>query len=174
VCADEGDNLIVWGEVVSEDAVSAHRRDQLTQKPALLVWTTPPDAATWEHVLDTVQPKRAYLFGADPPTDAPEPFLKRLGGLVKYALREKNGMVSVAQLAALTAQREQTVRAGLAWLAAKGKITVTEGENNTLMLSSGGEATDPNGAMARLKRLLEESTAYRRHWLRADVSALQN
>lgn len=172
IAADEGDNLIVWGEAVNDDAIPAVRRDKLTPTPALLIWTTPPDAGTWAHTLDTVQPERVYLVSTDPNMDTPEPFLKRLAALANYAISKKNGTATLTELAAATAQRPDAVRAGLDWLAAKGHIAVTV-DGETLTLAPGGTPTTADEAQARLKRLLDESAAYRKHWRRKDTDALR-
>ncbi|NJM85083.1 MAG: hypothetical protein HC839_02190, partial [Leptolyngbyaceae cyanobacterium RM2_2_21] len=45
--------------------------------------------------------------------------MKRLAGLVKYAISNRDGQVSLPMIAALMAAREATVRAGLAALEAR-------------------------------------------------------
>ena len=77
-------------------------------------------------LLQRTQPASLALFAVPPQTEKLTPFLQRLSGLVKYALRANDGQVSLAQLAAAAAQGELTVRLGLDWLAAKGYITIVE------------------------------------------------
>jgi len=111
-----------------------------------------------------------YLFGMDPGLDHPEAFLKRLAGLTRYALNSRQGRVSVSTLAAATAQREATVRQGLAWLAARGHLVVLNEEGDEIQLAEGNQAADPKGLgkpLGSLKALLEETAAYRAHFARA-------
>ena len=174
---DEGEELVVWGEVVTDDAPEAAGRGLLVPGAALLVWTVPPGGEVWQAALDAVQPERVYLVGVNPTMDTPERFLARLAGLVKYALQAKSGVALVSALAQSTAQREQTVRAGLACLAARGQVTVQDAGEGRVTLAKGDGTTDAEAvkeADARLKQMLQESEAYRRHWRRVAVERLQN
>lgn len=169
-----GDDLLVWGEVVSGGFQDAVDRRKLTTKRVLAVWTVPPDAATWQAALDTVKPEQLMLFGIDPDMDNADTFLSRLAGLVKYALRQHGGYVSYTDLAAATAQGEAAVRLGIMWLAAKGQVQVVEQNERVLKLEMGNKHTLNEAQPAeRLQRLLNESGAYRAYWRRVDANRLR-
>ncbi len=173
IMADEGDKLLVWAEVNTPPNLPSATRVDLTPGTALLALTAPPDAATWASVLDAVGPACVYLVGHDPGMDEPQTFLKRLAGLVKYTIKHKGGTVQLDELAAMTAQRPETTRAGLDWLAARGQIAFADPDGGVVALSVGGTATDVGPVTARLKRLLDESAAYRAYWRRAHPDSLR-
>jgi hypothetical protein len=89
-------------------------------------------------------------------------FLKRLAGLVKFALIHHLGMVDLSSLAAGTGQREVTTRRGLEWLARHGDIQIISSENNRLKLDFGnGLKGNVANLTEEIKALLEETAAFR-------------
>lgn len=170
--------LLVWaeGKPPAGDGVV----DRLAAGPAecLALWTAPPGPRELAEVLQRVQPARVHLFALDPELDEPEAFLRRLAGLVKYALAHYEGHIDeslLARAAAASAQRAATVRCGLEWLAAQGQWTLTyEGEAGWRVSAAPAR---PNPAAARasrlkLERLLAETAAYRSYARRADPHVL--
>jgi single-stranded-DNA-specific exonuclease len=169
----EREEIQVWaeGETADFERVGRH---QLTTGPALAVWTSPPGPAELKAALERVVPQTVYLFGQSPGTDDLPSFLRRLAGLVKHAMKEAEGQASLTALAAATAQREATVRAGLEWLAAQGQVRLVEASGAALRLAAGDGHPRPEARQiqARLKGLLEEAAAYRSFYLRAEPDQL--
>jgi hypothetical protein len=95
-------------------------------------------------------------------------------GLGKYALRKTKGRVSIASLAAATAQRDETAVAGLQWLAARGYLVVVYEDEDHVRLSEGdGEkGADFINLDARLRDQLGETAAFRRYYASADAELL--
>ncbi len=171
--------------------------DRTNSEPlaALAIWTPPPSRAELRRLLISCQPASLALFAVPPQTEKLTPFLQRLTGLVKYALRARSGQLDLAQLAAAAAQGEFTVRLGLDWLAAKGYIMILEDQGNALRL---GEARSvDNDALhetdrknrqadaqeklqlaaqiaAQITVLLDEAAAFRDYYQRAEVKALSD
>ena len=174
----------VWaeGETAVVPPLKGRGRHQLTSGSALAVWTIPPGPAELEAVLECVSPQTVYLFGQLPVGDDLRSFLRRLAGLVKHIMKEKDGRASLVALAAATAQRETTVQAGLEWLAARGQVCplvplragLSEASGDALELTPGDGRPRPEARQlqARLKALLEETAAYRSFFLRADLDRL--
>jgi len=183
----------IWSEAQARAEIGGRGRYELEPSRALVVWSTPPGSAELRGVLEKVSPETVYVFGVDPDLDHVEVFLERLAGLVKHALRAHQGWVEVPVLAVATAQRESTVRAGLAWLVARGHVVVLgEGESEgggkgrvggaeaqvaharklRLAAGDGTASADLPQATARLRALLEETAAYRAYFARADAEAL--
>jgi len=165
----------VWSEAKARAEVAGQGRYELKQSKALIIWTTPPSPAELRTVLEKVAPETVYLFGIDPGLDHPETFLKRLAGLTRYALNSHQGRANVSTLAAATAQRETTVRQGMAWLAARGHLVVLGEDDDEIQLAEGSHVVDPKGfqkPFGSLKTLLEETAAYRAHFGRADKESL--
>lgn len=173
--------ILVWSEAGHRAEVAGQDRRRLQPADALAIWTTPPGPVELGAALDAVNPGAVYLFGLDPGLDDPERFLQRLSGLVKRAINAEGGAATISTLAAATAQREASVRAGLAWLEAKGYISARadeadEAEDDVLHLAAGDPAAGVDAeaarALRRLKSLLEETAAYRRYFARADGETL--
>ena len=184
------EEVLVWGEAGHRSEVEGRDRYELTgmgrvelgpasalssvEGPSLAIWTTPPGPNELRAVLEEVSPGKVYLFGIDPGLDRVQEFLKRLAGLIKRALNSSEGRVRLATLAAGTAQRESTVRAGLEWLAARGHVVVLEEEGDDILLAAGSQTTsdDLSRIADLLKALLEETAAYRAYFARADPGTL--
>jgi hypothetical protein len=177
------EDVQVWSEAGARAEIAGQDRYELKPAKVLIVWTTPPGPAEVRTALEKVSPATVYLFGIDPGLDHPETFLKRLAGLTRYALRSNQGQVKVSTLAAATAQRETTVRQGIAWLAARGHLVVLSEEGDEIQLAEGnhvggeprfGKAVTAHlpRIAARLRALLEETAAYRAHFARADKGSL--
>ncbi len=165
----------VWSEAEARAEVAGQDRYALQPAKALIIWTTPPGPAELRTVLEKVAPATVYLFGIDPGLDHPEAFLRRLAGLTRYTLNSHQGLANVSTLAAATAQREATVRQGIAWLAARGHLVVLSEEGDEIQLAEGDQVADPKGfqkPLGSLKALLAETAAYRAHFARAEKESL--
>ncbi|HUX78076.1 MAG TPA: single-stranded-DNA-specific exonuclease RecJ [Anaerolineae bacterium] len=168
------ENVQVWSEAEARAEVAGRDRYELGPSRVLVIWTTSPGPAELQAVLEKVAPETVYLFGIDPGLDHPEKFLKRLAGLIKQALNSSEGRVNVSTLAAATAQRESTVRAGVAWLAARGHVVVLGEEGDEVDLAPGSRMIGAGlpRIVAQLSALLEETAAYRVYFARATVERL--
>ena len=94
--------------------------------------------------------------------------------MMKFTMNQHGGKVSVRELATATAQREATIRISLEWLAAGGHIEVRE-EANEITLSAGDGIANQylqRELYIAVKGLLEETTAYRNYFSRADAKSL--
>jgi single-stranded-DNA-specific exonuclease len=165
---DEETELQVWAEANDYDELQGNNRFELKPGTSLAIWTCPPDTLVLQQVLNLVNPLVIHLFSINPGMDQPQAFLERLAGLVKYAIRAKNGMVEISQLAAATAQREQAVRCGLGWLEAKGVLRIRETQEAWLWVDLGAGVPLDNLQMhtRNLQSALEESAAYRSYFQR--------
>ena len=104
-------------------------RYELEEADELVVYISPPSAKVWRDILEKVKPKKIYLIGINPPNVTTQEFLAHLAGLVKYTLAKKEGQTRISELAAVTAQRESTVRLGLEWLHAGEQVIVAVEED---------------------------------------------
>jgi single-stranded-DNA-specific exonuclease len=170
----EPEPLQVWCEgparqkLAEAGIVGLATRLELAPSARLAIWTPPPGPQVLAQALVQANPQTVYLFNVDPEMDRPEPFLARLAGLVKYALKQTAGQVTLAALAAATAQRPSAVRLGVSWLAAAGHLVIAVEAGETLTLSAGG-APDPARQRLlgeQLAAALAESAAYRGYYAR--------
>jgi single-stranded-DNA-specific exonuclease len=175
----EGEDLQIWceGEGRSKLAglgFNCQDRYGLSPAASLVIWTTPPGPHELRAALEIASPERVYLFGIDPHMDDLEGFLKRLAGLVKYALKEKKERVGISTLAASTAQREATTRKGLAWLQGRGFIQVLTEQDDEVLLAEGRQTKshDLGEIATQLDALLKETAAYRAHFSRSGADGL--
>jgi single-stranded-DNA-specific exonuclease len=165
---------IIWAEGEDRKAVGGVDRNGLEPANALAIWTTPPGSAELRWVLEKVKPEKIHLFAIHPGTDEPKAFLERLTGLVKFAINKRGGSVTLAELAAATAQREATTRLGLEWLSAGGYFDLRI-EGQQLHFTA---QTNPANLYLQqelfiaLKGLLAETAAYRAFFTRADRAVI--
>jgi len=152
-------------------------RNQLKPEQDLIVWTSPPDRANWENVLQRVGPARVVLFSHSSKMDCIGQFLERLTGMVKYSLNQKDGEIRIEDMAAGLGHTSQTVLIGLEFLAVQGQITVLERAQETIKVGHGGEEAKESGsdrALEQLRASLEETRAFRSFFTRADKRVLFN
>lgn len=164
--------LEIWAE--GADKPKGKNRFELQLADELAIYTTPPSPIELQAALETVRPKKVYLFGVSPAPEKTDAFLSRLAGLAKYVINQKAGKVTVGELAVVTGQREGTIRLGLEWLSAGGHIAI-ERDEQTVFLSPG--KGDSNQYLQRelfiaVRGILEETEAFRAHFRRAEPKSL--
>jgi single-stranded-DNA-specific exonuclease len=171
---DRAPGVQVWAE--GPDKALGRSRFELTLADELAIYTAPPSAVELQTALETVRPKKVYLFGVSPAEEKADAFLTRLTGMAKYVINQKGGKVTVGELAVVTGQREGAIRLGLEWLAAGGHIAIQrDGVAETILLSTG--SGDLNQYLQRelyvaIRGILEETAAYRAHFQRAEAERL--
>ena len=168
-------DTVIWREGAAATQLPGHDRYALPRAEKLVVWTVPPGPRESQAAVARVEPATVHIFGVNPDLDRPDVFLQRLAGLVKHALNVHGGQVEIPALAAATAHREDTVRAGLTWLAERGHISLQQARlGNVVQLAAGdgskGEHLD--AALADLQALLAETAAYRAHFRQAEANTL--
>jgi single-stranded-DNA-specific exonuclease len=167
---EELEDVAVWVERPGGARVEGRHRLALGPAETLVIWSAPPSVEVLALVLRRVMPSTVVVVGDTVGPDEPRAFLEQLMGLVKHVLRTKDGRAEIAELAAAMGHREVTVRMGLVWMEARGRLHVVEGTGLSLHLVEGGER-DPHkeqAAFADLRQILAETAAYRRYFLRAD------
>lgn len=168
--------LLIWQEGENLSNFPGQDRFHLTSAVNLAIWSIPPGRAVLEIALKTVMPKKLYLFGVNPSVDQMPPFLNRLVGLGRYAIKTLGGQVPVERLACATAQREATVWKGLYWLQARGVFSLTEMGGGVILLQEGGQenpAALPT-LESEIKYLLLETAAFRSFYLRSDPKIISS
>jgi single-stranded-DNA-specific exonuclease len=169
---EQAPGLQVWAEGV--DKAKGKSRFELHPADEFAIYTTPPSPAELHDALETVRPKKVYLFGVSPASEKADTFLSRLAGFAKYVINQKEGKVTVGELAVATGQREGAIRLGLEWLAAGGHVSIQR-DDETVRLSMGnGELNQylQRELYIAVRGILEETEAYRAHFQRADAESL--
>jgi len=162
--SDEG-SIVIFAEGDDKKKINGIDRYNLQPADELAIYTTPPGPGELKAILEQVKPQKVYLIAQNPPAEKTDEFLTRLAGMAKFVIAKKGGETSISALAAVTAQREVTVRISLEWLAAGGHVAVT-GEEDAVLLSTGdGEGNQyvQKELFVAVKGLLEETGAYRNY-----------
>jgi single-stranded-DNA-specific exonuclease len=168
-------NVQVWAEGEGSAGVKTQTRCDLVPSLRLVVWTLPPSPHLFQTVLAQVKPEEMILFARDPGLDETTAFLRRLAGMVKFALARRGGEMELEAASANLAHRVSTLVAGLECLAAQGTIDILERGDKFWRLARGVENPIPGAmdlARARLRALLDETSAYRDYLRNAPVSSL--
>jgi len=175
----EQEDVTVWAEAqagdrLHEQGIRSSDRFSLESHKGLVIWTVPAAGSELRAAIEKVSPGIVHLFAVDPQLDKPQVFIERLIGLVKYALKSNQGLAKISNLAAATAQREATVKAGIEWLTARGYLQVQSAEKDQLRFSegSGSPVEDQSQLTEQLRSLLAETAAFRAYYSRADVGML--
>jgi len=166
--------LQVWQEGPIPAPVSSSDRFHLAPHPILAIWTIPPGRSELAAAIETVQPQTIYIFSDHPGLHQLAPFIERLSGLVKFALRLPGQPVELTALAAGLAHQLTTTGLGLSWLEAKGIITCEPIDAEKILLHRGLGKASPKleQVEARLRQALEETEAYRKYFLRQSLDKL--
>jgi len=150
--------------------------DRYHAQPAahLLLWSVPPGRSELRSLLERAAPKKVSWFGVPSSSDQPLPFLTRLSGLVRFVIKSRQGQVTIPELAAATAQRDRTVRTGLAWLAARGHLTLQSEDTIAFIILTGSSAAPEQAARLEkdLAYQLQETAAFRTYCHTADLRSL--
>ncbi len=163
---------LVWAE--GADKTKGKTRNELSKADELAIYTTPPSPLELRKALEIVKPKKIHVFAVSPAEEKPEDFLNRLAGLCKYVLNQKDGKTTVQDLAAGMAAREVAVHMGLEWLGAGGQVQVLV-EAEQVELSAQKTAANPYlqaELFIALKGILNESSAYRKYFARAEAESI--
>lgn len=159
---EHGADALVWREGPITEGLEGVDRYSLKPAEVLVIWTLPASVDELRAVLKHVQPSSVWIVGEDPGTDDPQRFVRRLGGLVKYALAKRDGEARIETLAAAMAHREVTIRLALNWLEAKGNVKWEEVWDGIRL--SAADRADPGRVRELLDRLevsVEETRRYR-------------
>ncbi len=169
-------DLTIWSEGKQAPGITGVDRFHLQIAGTLVVWSIPPGRQELQEAIRTVIPRRVALFSGNSGSDQPVEFLKRLAGLVRFSLNNYQGTVTIRALAATLGQREVTLQRGLDWLASRGFVHLISVGNQTIQLVEGGQP-DQNRAHALeadIRFLLQETSAFRAYYLRADSASMIN
>jgi single-stranded-DNA-specific exonuclease len=169
-------STIIWAEADTKAKVGGRDRNELIPAKNLVVWTIPPSSEEMQAALEVVQPRQLTLVCAHPAPENTNQFLKQLAGLLKHAISQHGGKVTLTELASATAQRRITVEKGVDWLVSRGDIELVNLEEDRLQISTGSiTARRPDKEkelLYQIHALLTETTAYRKYFQQVDKDRL--
>ena len=109
-------DLVIWSEGGPAPDAAAVDRYHLHIAGTLVVWNIPPGRRELQQAIQAVIPRRVALFNANAVPDQPGEFLKRLAGLVRFSLKNRQGARNHRRTGGSpgTAPGDRPARAGLA------------------------------------------------------------
>ncbi len=167
-------DAMLWREGPASTHIPGKDRLDVQAASTLIIWTPPANYDVLQEIITRVSPKRIILISDLTDTlDNTDAFLRYLTGLVKFAMKNE-GKVQLIKLATAMGHNVSSIRKGLAWLAARGDITLTVAAADHLVIAAGGnkDQDKADDILDELKTLLSETAAYRRHFSRIDASHL--
>jgi len=169
----ENPDTLVWAEGVYPDALPGNRRDVLWHTKNLVIWTAPTSQSILQAAIHQTKPEKVLVYGHIPEINTGRAFLQRLGGLIKYAIKHKDGEAKLNDLAIACAATKELVRFGLSYWEAKGALVVDDVEDEVIFKFA---KNDSNPAAVEIYKTLindsmEESLAYRAYF---QTGELQN
>ncbi|MCE1254915.1 MAG: single-stranded-DNA-specific exonuclease RecJ [Anaerolineae bacterium] len=159
----------IWAEGRVSTPYPAFDRFNLHPSPILIIWNAPPGVLELKQVLLTVKPQKIVLLDNASDQITLNDFIKEITGLVRYALREKQGFLDLNVMASMTAQRKISVALAIDWLCVKGFIRKTNSENQDLLqVTQPGDVSSASTRLeSELKMILNETGAYRQFYRQA-------
>ena len=170
--ADEPKALL-WVEGFKSDQLRTCNRLEVKKADALAILAPPPDREILGEIIEKADPTEIYLFNIATIDDTVESFTKRLIGLVKYCLSQKDGKANLEQLASALGQSNKTVLLGLELQMAKGEIEFTlTGVDIEIIRAKIPKSRNIDNLETRLKKFLDEASAFRSYYMRVDPGYL--
>jgi len=161
-------DTLIWLEGNSIDPFNGVNRLNLNPAKTLVLYSRPPSQAILRSLLESTQPETIVIIGKDrKELDAPQVFLNLLTGMTNFALNKQGGCLPVSRLAAASCHNDATIRKGIEFLAALGKLRVVGETEGTLQISSEDCVKDEflrRQIQKELNYLMRETSAFR-HFL---------
>jgi len=110
-----GAKVAVFGESCTLlDDVKFGDRTSVQNKEHIIIWQIPPSAKIFQEILAKNANSQIYLLGADQSDcDEAANFLKRLFGVIKFAVNKRDGQIEGEKLSALMGASKMSVALGL-------------------------------------------------------------
>ena len=160
---------VCWGENLQANDLTVFDRTTIPESISLIFLHIPPAAEVMRQILQKVHPTSIALFNLPQKPISVKKLLQNLLGMVKFAIHEKGGSVSLEQYASLTGLTTNVIDTGLSLLAAGGQIivqTINEDEKNISMGKKSENPIEKKNAQEKLIQSLREIQTFQRFLLR--------
>jgi len=167
---------LIWSEGESLQIQGGKGRHELEQSKTLILWSTPPSQEVLHEVIRKVMPSHIVVFAVHPKPDTSKGITQRLAGLAKYLINHEGGVTTLERIASACASDPETIRVGLQYWQAMGKLLVRF-EEESVHLSFGYKPPDPPSIEiydSVLKSLIDESKAYREYFRKGTLTQFLN
>ncbi|MHB8807513.1 MAG: single-stranded-DNA-specific exonuclease RecJ [Anaerolineaceae bacterium] len=133
---------VCWSENLAKSEGVVYNRLDIPEHTVLAFLHMPPGGVVLQHILSRVHPSAIGFFNLPQKPVNIKSFLQIMLGMLKYAMREKKGKISLNQYAALTGFTMEIIELGLSLLEADGQITVHPGKDDERTIGKGSQTPD--------------------------------
>jgi len=169
------EKALCWGERITIAQVQLHNRLELEPNTVLAFLHMPPHAAVLRYILNTVQPEKIILFNFQQDPLTPKTFLQTLMGMLKFALHEKQGVISLEEYAAILGISTAMVELGLNLIHTEGKLIFNSRGKDERIIAAGDSPVDLNArsrCQDQILQAFDEMHAFQRFLLRLSPEKL--
>lgn len=129
----------LWFEEGIESNFSARvNRQNLRSSETLIMSTIPPSLVELQKIVFTVRPKKLFFIANSPFPYSLNNTVKTIIGILKFIVKQKEGLFSPDQIASATGHKVITVELICKYLHADGKITISDHPDTQWLVKLGG------------------------------------
>lgn len=172
-CVDQP--CLIFQEPPTMDDPLSVGRNHLHATDSLILASIPPSQQVFEQIISSSHSSQLILAFEFPAVSSLQICLRRLAGLIKFAVEKRNGLASMDDLAEGMNETVQIVEAGIHWLVASGKIEIMAKDNHLIEFTLVNQAVDQENAKMieeALRFLLNEKYAYVKYFYSLSVETL--
>ena len=141
----------------------------------MVLLTIPPSLAHLKEILLLTAAKKLFLINNEQQTLNINTFINILLSLIKYSLQQENGIFKLEEAALALGAEEITVKRALEFLRAEAMLSYEYISYQELLITKGGTKDQgrSNLSSSSLKKLLKESSAFRRFIKNKDIDKIE-
>ena len=171
------ENTVYFAEGLEEyNLYPLINRNYYREAENLVLITIPPSLAILKEILLLTAAEKLVLINHEDQNLSLNKFMKKLLSLIKYSLKQRNGIFNIEQAALALAAEEITVKRGLQFLRAQAMISFEHISYQELLITKGGSKNRGKLNLSRssLKKLLKESSAFRRFLKNKEIEKIES
>ena len=150
-------------------------RNYYREAENLVLLTIPPSLAHLKEILLLTAAKKLFLINNEEQSLNINTFINKLLSLIKYSLQQENGIFKLEEAALALGAEEITVKRALEFLRAEAMLSYEYISYQELLITKGGTKDQgrSNLSSSSLKKLLKESSAFRRFIKNKDIDKIE-
>ncbi|PUU93748.1 MAG: single-stranded-DNA-specific exonuclease [Halanaerobium sp.] len=150
-------------------------RNYYREAENLVLLTIPPSLAHLKEILLLTAAKKLFLINNEEQSLNINTFINKLLSLIKYSLQQENGIFKLEEAALALGAEEITVKRALEFLRAEAMLSYEYISYQELLITKGGtkDRGRSNLSSGSLKKLLKESSAFRRFIKYKDIDKIE-
>ncbi len=151
-------------------------RNYYREAENLILITIPPSLAILKEILLLTTAQNLILVNNEDQYFTMNGFIKKILSLIKYSLEQENGLFNIERAALALAAEEIAVKRALEYLRAQAAISYEYISYQEILISRGGnkDRGQANLSSSSLKKILRESSAFRRFIKNKEVEKIDN